>query len=90
MIVVSVKLVSAIHPSRDKELARMEICNVSGVDTNRGDYYARSLRGRSKEDLDKRVVNREGEIKDYPRLAIHVWHLVYEALKAMNYDRKKK
>jgi len=27
-------------------------------------------------------------VKNYPRLAIHVWHLVYEALKAVNYNRR--
>jgi len=87
MIVIRVELHSAIHPSRSKELARMHICNVGG-DGEHGDYSVETFRGRSKEALDKCVVNRQGSVKNYPRLAIHVWHLVYEALKAVNYNRR--
>ncbi len=87
MIVVSVQLVSAIHPSRSKELARMEICNVGGDDET-GDYDVRTLRGRDKEQLDRRSITRQGKVTGYPRLAIHVWHLVSEALKAVSYDRR--
>jgi hypothetical protein len=90
MIVVSVQLVSAIHPSRSKELARMEICNDGGGDDARGSYDVRTLRGRDKDTLDKRIVNRRGRVSDYPRLAIHVWHLVFEALKAVEYHRRPK
>ena len=90
MIVVSVRLESAIHPSRSKELARMEICNDGGGDEARGSYDVRTLRGRDKEALDRRTVNRRGRVSNYPRLAIHVWHLVYEALKATNYNRRPK
>jgi hypothetical protein len=89
MIIVSVQLVSAIHPSRSRELARMEICNVGG-DTDIGDYEVKTLRGRCKEQLDRRSVTRHGKITGYPRLAIHVWHLVSEALKAVQYDRRSK
>lgn len=87
MIVVSVKLVSAIHPSRSKELARMHICNVGGTE-DRGDYSVETFRGRDSKALDKRIVNRAGSVTDYPRLAIHIWHLVYEALKAVQYNRR--
>jgi len=87
MIVVSVRLESAIHPSRSKELARMTISNVGG-DADRGDYEVRTYRGRNKEALDRRTINRAGKVSDYPRLALHVWHLVYEALKAVNYNRR--
>jgi hypothetical protein len=89
MIVVSVQLVSAIHPSRSKELARMEICNVGG-DNEVGEYDVRTLRGRDKEQLDKHAITRQGKVSNYPRLALHVWHLVSEALKAVNYDRRAK
>lgn len=89
MIVVSVKLVSAIHPSRSKELARMHICNVGvSADGQRGDYSVETFRGRDSKALDKRIVNRAGNVTDYPRLAIHIWHLVYEALKATKYNRR--
>lgn len=84
MIVVSVQLVSAIHPSRSKELARMTICNVGG-DADVGDYEAKTLRGRSKEALDRRITQRKGMVLRHPRLAVHVWHLVAKALKALNY-----
>jgi hypothetical protein len=87
MIVVSVQLVSAIHPSRSKELARMTICNIGG-DNTRGNYEVQTYIGRSKEALDKRIVNRTDVVTNYPRLAIHVWHLVYEALKALKYNRR--
>ena len=89
MIVVSVQLVSAIHPSRSKELARMTISNVGGDETH-GDYDVKTYRGRSKEALDNRIVNRSGSVHNYPRLALHVWHLVYEAMRALNYDRRPK
>lgn len=84
MIVVSVQLVSAIHPSRSKELARMTICNVGG-DNKVGDYEVKSLRGRSKEDLDKRITQRQGMVLRHPRLAVHVWHLVAKALRSLKY-----
>lgn len=69
----------------------MEICNVS-EDTSAvlQDYSVRTLRGRKKADLDKRIVNRTGTVKGYPSIAIHVWHLVYDALKAINYNRRSK
>lgn len=89
MIVVRVDLVSAIHPSRSKELARMHICNVGGT-AESGDYSVETFRGRDKEALDKRIVNRAGSVSGYPRLALHIWHLVFEALKAINYDRRSK
>jgi hypothetical protein len=92
MIVVSVKLVSAIHPSRSKELARMDICNIGGADfgDTHGTYKIKTYIGRSKEALDKRIVNRAGSVSDYPRLALHVWHLVAEALKSVNYQERPK
>ena len=90
MIVVSVQLVSAIHPSRSKELARMEICNDGGGDEARGSYDVRTLRGRDKDALDQRIVNRRGRVSNYPRVALHVWHLVAEALKSVNYQERPK
>jgi hypothetical protein len=33
-------------------------------------------------------VTREGDVKDYPRQSIHVWHLVARALLAMGYAGK--
>lgn len=85
MIVIRVELHSAIT-GRVTELARMIISHASGG-ANRADYDCATLRGRCKADLDKRKVQRQGDVKDYPRQAIHVWNLVAEALTAMKYGR---
>lgn len=84
MIVVSVRLVSAISSSRDKELARMEICNEGG-DERRGDYGVRILRGRDSATLDRRTVHKTGKVLNHARLALHVWTLVAKALAATGY-----
>lgn len=86
MIVVRVELHSAIT-GQVSELARMNIANVGGTAT-KGDYHCETLRGRSKADLDKRVQQRVGSVLGYPRLSIHVWHLVARALVAMGYAGK--
>src|ERR1700676_5038734 len=85
MIIVRVELHSVVTGSVT-ELARAIISNVGG-DERRGDYNCMTLRGRNREALDKRTVQRFGEVKDYPRQAIHVWNLVAEALTAMRYGR---
>jgi len=41
--------------------------------------------GRSAAALDRRVAQRCGRVEHYPRLDLHVWHLVGRALKAMGY-----
>ena len=84
MIVVSVQLDSAISPTRDKELARVLIANEGGTDTL-GDYKCVSLRGRSKEQLDQRIVQRRGTVMTHPRQAEHVLTLVAKALRALGY-----
>jgi len=89
MIVVSVRLESAIDASRSKELARMVIDNIGGTNAC-GNYRVRTVRGRCKEALDKYIFNRHGEVHDYPRDDLHVWHLVAEALKAVDYHRRPK
>jgi len=87
MIIVRVELHSAIT-RKVTEIARMKICNTGGS-VERGDYYVATLRGRSREQLDRAVVTREGDVNDYPRQAIHVWHLVARALVAMGYAGKE-
>lgn len=84
MIIVSVKLVSAVSPSRDKELARMEICNEGGGERH-GDYGVRILRGRDSVTLDRRTVLKKGKVLHHARLALHVWHLVAKALASVDY-----
>ena len=88
MIVISVQLDSAISPSRDIELARMEIAHRGDQpDPKRGNYNARTLRGRGKEKLDCRVTQRHTEIENFPREAEHIWNLVAKALKGMGYGK---
>lgn len=86
MIVVSVTLKSAIHPSRDKELARMEICNDGTSDNpRRGNYQAWTKRGRSKEALDTGAKHRLARLVNWPRLDKHVWYMVGTILMKMGY-----
>lgn len=87
MIVVRVELHSVVT-GQVSELARMHIANVGGSAT-KGDYQCETLRGRDKVALDKRVQQRAGKVENYPRLSIHVWHLVARALIAMGYAGKE-
>ncbi|WP_025036117.1 hypothetical protein [Bradyrhizobium sp. DOA9] len=83
MIVVRVELHSAIT-RKVTEIARMHIRNAGGT-KDIGNYSAETLRGRSREQLDRGVCQRGGTVLGYPRLRIHVWHLVARALIAMRY-----
>ncbi|MGX0963183.1 hypothetical protein AB7M63_003632 [Bradyrhizobium japonicum] len=83
MIVVRVELHSAIT-RKVTEIARMRIRNAGGTE-DLGDYSAETLRGLSREQLDRGICQRGGSVANYPRLRIHVWHLVARALIAMNY-----
>lgn len=89
MIIVKVELHSAVT-GKKTELARMMIDNIGG-DTQRGDYRARTFRGRSEEELNKamvkRTTTREGRVLGHRRLALHVWHLVAKALASMDYGK---
>jgi hypothetical protein len=72
MIVIRVELHSAI--TREvTEIARMHISNI-----------ARTYRGRSIKQLSRCKVQRQRTIKKYPRLKMHVWHLL-RALIVMKY-----
>jgi len=87
MIIVRVELHSAIT-GKITEIARMGIANIGGTRT-RGDYSVKTYRGRSAEELNRRVPERSGQVTNYPRLAIHVWHLVARALLTMNYTGER-
>lgn len=87
MIVVRVELHSAIT-GQVSEIAQMHICNIGGTNT-KGDYSCATLRGRSKEAFARRTAQRTGFVRGYPRLAIHVWHLVARSLVAMGYAGKE-
>lgn len=87
MIVVSVLLLSARDGSAT-ELARMNISNIGGTETL-GNYEAETLRGRSTEDLNRRVTQRQCKVLSHPRLSQHVWNLVTKALTGMGYGGRK-
>lgn len=84
MIVVKVELWSAITGVKS-ELARMHIVNDGTGTGTSGNYDITTLRGRSREDLDKNVPNRTAKVIKHPRLAKHVWELVGKALVAVGY-----
>ena len=90
MIIVKVELHSAITGQKN-ELARMMIDNIGG-DLKRGNYRARTYRGRSAEGLDKSMtagaITRETRVLGHRRLALHVWHLVAKALTGMGYGEE--
>ena len=88
MIVVRVELHSAIT-GKVTELARMVIYNLGDhpASPRRGNYGVTTFRGRTKEDLDKKISSRKGVIDNYPRLSLHVWHLVERALQSVGYVR---
>ena len=86
MIVVRVELHSAIT-GKKSELARMIVDNIGGTRQS-GNYRCRALRGRSSDALDRREVQREGRVNDYPRLQLHIWNLIARALSSMGYGGK--
>lgn len=89
MIVVKVELWSA-RTGQKTEIARMSIVN-DGTSTtpNKGNYIAKTYRGRSKEALDKAMLakhtTRQAPITEHSRLRYHVWHLVRKALQNLHY-----
>lgn len=85
MIVVKVELHSAIT-GQVTELARMGICNIGGT-KDIGHYAVETYRGRCARDLAQRIRQRGGEVRGYPRLRLHVWHLVARALTSLGYAK---
>lgn len=83
MIIIRVELHSA-KTGKVTEIARMGIANIGG-NRARGSYRVETYRGRSAPQLARRQVQRGGTVRDYPRLSVHVWHLVARALIAMGY-----
>ncbi|CAL77394.1 hypothetical protein BRADO3616 [Bradyrhizobium sp. ORS 278] len=83
MIIVRVELHSAVT-RQVTEIARMRICNVGGT-REHGDYRAETFRGRSAQQLSRLIRQRTADVTKYPRLRVHVWHLVAQALVAMGY-----
>lgn len=89
MLIVKVELHNA-NTGEISEIARAVIYNDGTGTSEKGNYGARTWRGRTQEDLDKRKVQRVGAVHGYPRLKLHVWNLVTEALGSMGYGRGRK
>ncbi len=88
MLVVRVELHSAVTGAVT-ELARMDIVNTGGGTAQRGEYITQVFRGRDRAALNKRKVQREGRVNNWPRLQLHVWNLVAVALRNMGYGEGK-
>jgi hypothetical protein len=85
VIVVRVEL-HAAGTGQVTEIARAIIANKGGTRTaDHGDYDVATFRGRSAEQLNRLQMQRRGSVENHARLALHVWHLVAKALKAMGY-----
>lgn len=93
MIVVEIKLTSAISADRDRELGTMVLDNITTHNNSKkGDYRARMYR---KGDLKKyggsfglvahAKYTREAKVLDHNRIAEPVQNLVAKALTAMGY-----
>lgn len=86
MIVVKIELISAIDPSRDRELGRMYIANTGeSRDPKRSDYTVAVCRRGSDKiprpfDSSGPAPTRTGTVLAYPRLAYNVWRLVARAV----------
>lgn len=92
MIVVKVELYSAVS-GEQSEIARMVIDNIGGT-VHSGDYRVRTMRGRTREALEKYMWSvlhknakpvKEGQVMGHPRLQQHVWNLVAKGLHAAGY-----
>jgi hypothetical protein len=89
MLVIRVELHSAVT-GKITEIARMLLWNDGTGDLNTGNYQGKAVQGSTKGPMDpaviyKRKALRTGEVKDYPRLNLHVWNLVVRMLNNMQY-----
>lgn len=90
MIRITVELLSAVHPSRNRVLAMMDIVNDGqerARDARRGTYIGFTYRGRDRTALEKRVVSKRAQIQGWPREDFHIWNLVARMLERMGYDK---
>ena len=85
MIVVRVELHSAVT-NKVTELARMYITN-KGTTGSLRSYKVCTFRGRDKEALDRRTIERAADVERWPSERVHVWNLVQTALTIMGYKR---
>lgn len=86
MIVVSVTLWSA-RTGEKTELARLQIANDGTSAGARRSYVGKAFVGRDSAALDKGLVSRHGQVRDFPSQRLHVWNLVAAMLRAMGYSQ---
>lgn len=84
MIIVRVELHSAIT-GKITELARMRIVNDESGTLTKRNYSGTSFRGRSKDDLDKKTIMKQGQLHNWPSAQFHVWNLVRAMLTQLGY-----
>lgn len=80
MIVVEVKLKSAIHASRDRLLGTLTLCNDGTGSATLGNYDAEFFGGSGGK-------GKYGRIGRYPRQAVAIWNLVRRACEAAGYKK---
>ena len=93
MIRVTVELLSAIHPSRNRVMAMMHIANDGRetlVNPRLGTYDGETFVGRDAQALSRGQVSKRGRVERWPREAFHVWNLVARMLESMGYDKGKR
>ena len=79
MIIVEVKLISAISPARNRALGRLHISNIGGTKT-KGDYEVKAFGPAGHP-------GKRGFVRGYPRLAVSPMNLVRRALEEAGYTR---
>lgn len=80
MIVVEVKLVSAIHPGRDRLLGVLRLINDGTGGETKGNYDARFYGGGG-------GAGKVGRVLDYPRKAVSIWNLIRRACEDAGYTK---
>ena len=79
MIVVEVRLISAISPHRNRTLGRLYIRNIGGTET-KGDYEVEAFGPAG-------ARGKRGVVVGYPRKAVSPLNLVRRALEAAGYTK---
>lgn len=80
MIVVEVKLVSAIDESRSRHLGTIHIANDGTGSVTKGNYTASFLGANG-------GYGKVGRVENYPRKAVSIWNLIRRACEAAGYDK---
>jgi hypothetical protein len=80
MIIVKVELVSAIHSSRNRQLAEMHITNDGNGTDAVGHYDVRTFGENGKP-------ARKGRVENYRRKEVAVLNLVRQAIEAAGYTK---